>query len=163
MLSGQWSTTAGYAVGRPEWGYGVCRVAQRRLGSRVADLRWIRGFGLARPSTLNSPPSADVNLLVVCSFLALRRLQLFRFLGQVLNFLGELRVGLGVFQLAALPVELVKLQFRLPFRFVGGNAPCVLQDLPVAGAQERVQFGNPVARNNTRFRFRPVSAARHPG
>jgi hypothetical protein len=70
---------------------------------------------------------------------------LFCLLGQVLNFLGELRVGLGVFQLAALAVELVKLHFRLPFRFVGGNAPGVLQDLPVAGAQERVQFGNPVA------------------
>ena len=57
---------------------------------------------------------------------------MFCFLGEVLNFLGELRVGLGVFQLAALPVELLKLQFRLPFRFVGGNAACVLQDLPVA-------------------------------
>ena len=70
---------------------------------------------------------------------------MFCLLGQVLNFLGELRVGLGVFQLAALAVELVKLQFRLPFRFVGGDAAGVLQDLPVAGAQERVQFDNPVA------------------
>jgi hypothetical protein len=61
-------------------------------------------------------------------------------LGKVLNFLGELRVGLGVFQLAALAVELVKLQFGLPFRIVGGNAPGVLQDLPVAGAKERVQL-----------------------
>jgi hypothetical protein len=65
---------------------------------------------------------------------------LFCLLGEVLNFLGELRVGLGVFQLAALPVELVKLEFRLPLRFVGGNAPCVLQDLPIAGTQERVQL-----------------------
>ena len=62
------------------------------------------------------------------SFLPLRRIQLLCFVGEVLDFLGELRVGLGVFHLAALAVELLKLQFRLPFRFLGGNAPCGLQD-----------------------------------
>ena len=94
-------------------------------------------------SANNASPSAPAQWRVgrsATSFLALRRLQLFCLLGQVLNFLGELCVGLGVFQLAALAVELVKLQFRLPFRFVGGDAPRVLQDLPVAGAQERVQL-----------------------
>jgi hypothetical protein len=44
-----------------------------------------------------------------CSSLSLGWLYLLRFLREVFDFLGKLRVGLGVLQLAAVPVELDKL------------------------------------------------------